>query len=324
MRQFLSLFCALVLILAPLPPPVFAQTLNQTAAFLNTASTDCLTAGSCVVLALGSLDRTASVTANGTFSGTLQIEGSASGGSQWTAMSCPTWSAGAAVSSFTATGGWTCDIAGKTHVRIRQSSYTSGGATISLASSQGVASIAPIQVPQNLATTSTPTFTGINATTGDTFNGITRVVKVASDFTTSGVGTNSEAITGLTYSLPAGTVLAVPVHCGLTYLQNTGNAAVTFAVGFSGAPTNAQFEGIGETAVTAIGVLGATAITTATTGAILTLTPGATATNYYASFDGYIENPSLGSANTVTFYARTATAADTVTVRRGSYCSLQF
>lgn len=323
MRQFVSLLCALVLILAPLPPPVFAQQLNQTAAFLNTASTDCLTAGSCVVLTLGVLDRTASITANGTFSGTLQIEGSASGGSQWTAMSCPTWSAGAAVSSFTATGAWTCDVAGKTHIRIRQSAYTSGGVTISLASSGGVAGIAPIQVPQALATTSTPTFAGTNVTTGHQFNGITSKVFVASDFTTSGVGTALEPITGLSWTLPASTALTVGFHCALTYSQAVGNVAVSFGPGFSVAPTNVEASGIMETNVTTIGALGMTAITTATSSAAVTGTPAATATLMFAMLDGFIENPST-TANVVTINAKTATAADLVTVKRGSFCALQF
>ncbi len=323
MKQFISALCVLGLIFAPLPPPVFAQQLNQAAASLNASSASCATPGSCVVINLGTTDRTVTIGINGTFVGTQTFEASNSGGAQWSSISCPTWNYGATVSSATATGSWVCDVSGRTNLRVRTSAYTSGSALVSLASSTTDAQLVSIAVPQALSTTSTPTFAGENLTTGQQFNGITSKIFVAADFTTSGVGTNSEAITGLTYTLPATTALSVGVHCSGTYLQNTGNAAATLSVGFSAAPTNAQFQGIAETAVTAVGVLGSTAITSATTGAVVTMTPGGTATNYYFSIDGFIENPST-TANVVTFYARTATAADTITIRRGSYCALQF
>jgi hypothetical protein len=60
-------------------------------------------------------------------------------------------------------------------------------------------------------------------------------------------------------------------------------------------------------------------LTTTTATAIVTGTPGATATNYTAELDGTIESP---SANTINIMVSTATAADAVTVLRGSYCQL--
>jgi hypothetical protein len=93
----------------------------------------CTTARACIVLTLGPTDSTADITANGTFTGTAQIEATLGNG-QWTSLACPTFSQGSAVNSFTAAGGWQCDVSGKTQIRLRISSYTSGSAVVALAS----------------------------------------------------------------------------------------------------------------------------------------------------------------------------------------------
>lgn len=323
MKQFISCLCALALVFAPIPliPVLHAQTLNTIGGALTASATAC-SAG--VVLPLGPNDSTGTIQLSGTFVGTVSFYVSSTGGAAYTAINGTPATGAATSATATAAGLWTFDIAGKTQLCAYASAYTSGTVNVGITSGAARANTTSAPIPQALSTTSTPTFAGSNLTTGSQFNGVTSKIFVAADFTTSGVGTASEAITGLAYTLPASTALSVGVHCAGTYLQNIGNAAVTLGVGFSGAPTNAQFQGIAETAVTAVGMLGGTAITTATTGAVVTMTPGGTATNYYFSIDGFIENPSLAAANTVTFYARTATAADTVTIRRGSYCSLVF
>lgn len=93
----------------------------------------CTTANACVVLALGPTDTSANITASGTFSATAQIEATLGNG-QWAALSCPTFTAGAAVSSFTSTGAWECSVPGMVALRVRVSSYTSGSALIALSS----------------------------------------------------------------------------------------------------------------------------------------------------------------------------------------------
>jgi hypothetical protein len=108
----------------------WAQRINPVAAGLTSASTTC-TANDCAVLNLQAGDATAGITLAGTFSGTVTFEASA-GGQQWQALSCQPWTGGAFASTATATGGWECDVAGKTNLRARFSSYTSGTAVVSL------------------------------------------------------------------------------------------------------------------------------------------------------------------------------------------------
>ncbi len=283
----------------------------------------CSTVGACVVLNLGPLDSTANVQANGTWSGTQQIEVSVGNG-QWTAASCPTFAAGAPVSSFTANGGWQCDVAGKGAIRVRTSAFTSGTAVIGLSSGQARSTVGSIPVPQSLSTTSTPTFAGVNQTTGNQFNGVTSKVFVTGDFTTSGVGTNLEQITGLSWTLPATTALTVGFHCAGVYQQNVGQAALTLGIQTTVAPTNLAASGIIDTtANSTVTGNGVAAISTATSTGIVTGTPAAQTTSYGWSMDGFIENPST-TASVVTINAKTATAADTITIKRGSYCALQF
>ena len=100
-------------------------------------------------------------------------------------------------------------------------------------------------------------------------------------------------------------------------------AAVSFGIQAANvSPTNIFATGVMYTSATAStgGVLATLSNTTAT--AIVTATPGATGTVYVADIDGLIENPSNASANTINLMVKTATAADAVTVKRGSYCRL--
>lgn len=146
MKRFISVLCILALAVMLPVSPVMGQQINQTAATLTQTSTftqNCATAGSCVVLPLNPLDRTASIMISGTFGGAgYFFEASNSGGAQWNQISGPTWQAGAAVSSSQTTGAWTFDVAGKTTIRVRQSSLTSGSAIVSLSSSPAGSSVA--------------------------------------------------------------------------------------------------------------------------------------------------------------------------------------
>jgi hypothetical protein len=174
----------------------------------------------------------------------------------------------------------------------------------------------------NLVLASGPTVANINETGSPLTNGTLRLFNVAADFTTA-ANTNLQTITGLSWTLASNTAQNVPFSCHLAYSQGTAAAAVSFGIqAATVSPTNIFATGAMYTSATAStgGVLATLSNTTAT--AIVTATPGATGTVFVADIDGLIENPSSGSANTINLMVKTATAADAVTVKRGSYCRL--
>jgi len=144
---------------------------------------------------------------------------------------------------------------------------------------------------------------------------------VATDFTTSGVGTALEPITGLSMTVPASTALVVPFSCKIIYSQAVGNAAVAIGVqSVTVSPNNITAEGILYTDATASteGSLATLASTTAT--AVVSASPAATATNYVALLSGLLDAPSNASSSVFRILVSTATAADLVTIRKSSYC----
>lgn len=112
--------------------PFQAQNRNLTGS-ITASSTDCSTAGSCVVLKVLNAGAVA-VQVTGTFTATLQFEGSADYATAvtptWLALSGVPYSSGASVTSTTGTGGWIFGAAGLTGIRVRASAYTSGTASI--------------------------------------------------------------------------------------------------------------------------------------------------------------------------------------------------
>ena len=143
----------------------------------------------------------------------------------------------------------------------------------------------------------------------------------AADFTTSGVGTALEAITGLTFTVPANTALIIPFSCKLIYSQAVANDVVAFGVQTATvSPTNISAEGIIYTNTTASTEGNLPTLTTTTATAVVSATPAATATNYIALVSGLYDAPSNASSTAFKLLVSTATAADLVTVRKGSYC----
>jgi hypothetical protein len=142
---------------------------------------------------------------------------------------------------------------------------------------------------------------------------------VTTNFTTSGVGTALEAITGLSITVPA-VAANWSFHCHLAYSQAVGAAAVAFGIqAATNNPTNIFATGEMYTAAGTVttGILATLTTTTATN--IVSGTPGAQATNFICDLYGTCE---LGAtANTIKILVSTATAADLVTVLRGSYLS---
>jgi hypothetical protein len=141
--------------------------------------------------------------------------------------------------------------------------------------------------------------------------------RVASNFTTSGVGTALEAITGLTITVPA-TAANWTFHAHLAYSQAVGTAAVAFGIqAVTNAPTNCFATGEQFTAAGTVTTGTLATLTTTTATNIVSGTPGGTGVNNLVDIYGTCE---LGaSANTIRLLVSTSTAADLVTVLRGSY-----
>lgn len=117
-KALLAIFLALGLAGA-----AYAQqpnTLNLTA-----QSSDCSTANSCNVVLLGPNIGGVTFTADGTWSGTVQIEATGNN-NKWVALSATPSNSTTTVTSFTSTGTWQANVAGYTQVRLRVSTYSSG------------------------------------------------------------------------------------------------------------------------------------------------------------------------------------------------------
>lgn len=121
------------------PPPVrvsHAQAPSYTTGSITAQATTCQPGtanAACVILQLNPSVAQASITVNGTFSATLQFEGSPDGGSTWVSVSSTPNGGGASVTSTTATGVWqTNNVNGFSFLRVRCSAYTSGVASVTL------------------------------------------------------------------------------------------------------------------------------------------------------------------------------------------------
>jgi len=89
------------------------------------------------------------------------------------------------------------------------------------------------------------------------------------------------------------------------------------------APTNIAANGTAQTNTTAF-TAGPGVITLATTTAtnVVTFTPAATGTVFRITMDGMIEQPAFGGGQVINIMASTGAAADALTIKRGSYCSI--
>jgi len=158
----------------------------------------------------------------------------------------------------------------------------------------------------------------------DSFHPVPVLLTVASDFTTA-ANTSLQTITGLSTTMPASTVAVASFHCSLNWTQATGTAAVAFGIqGATTAPTsiNANATSFSNTTAETTGTLNGLTTTTAT--AIVSVAPSAITTIWKAEMDGTIEAPSNASPTVVNWMVSTATSADAVTVKRGSYCSVVY
>lgn len=173
------------------------------------------------------------------------------------------------------------------------------------------------------ATVGAPGFgTTVNALAYQTAE-IPRAVAVASNFITSGSGTALEPITGLSLTIPVTTALNIPISCHFVYSQAVANVAVAFGIqDVTVSPSNIAAQAVMYTSATASTAGSVVALASTTATVIVSATPAATATNYIANIHAYVEAPSNASSSVVRFSVSTATAADLVTVYRGSFCQL--
>ncbi|MDE2097856.1 MAG: hypothetical protein KGL39_11455 [Patescibacteria group bacterium] len=134
----ISILAILALALAPCVPAQ-AQSVFQTLTVSGslTASGSSCGATNCVLLNVISTAATAAVQVAGTYSGTLQFEGSVDGTNFNAIVAIPTGSVGGArVTSTTGTGAWQVNTSGFAAVRVRCSAYTSGTATVTIRRAQ--------------------------------------------------------------------------------------------------------------------------------------------------------------------------------------------
>ncbi len=114
----------------------------------------------------------------------------------------------------------------------------------------------------------------------------------------------------------------MPFRCDILYSQATAAVAVSLGVQ-TDTVTPTYFRswaviGTDTTAATA----GNASISNTTATSVVTGTPAATATIYSANINGYLENPSNASTTTVNIMIKTATGADAITVKQGSFCTV--
>jgi hypothetical protein len=158
---------------------------------------------------------------------------------------------------------------------------------------------------------------GTNNKNGFFQNGNT--VRLTADFTDAS-GTALQTITGFSWTLPA-FANSYNFHCNLNYSQATAAVADAFGVqGATTAPTNLVASAIIYTAAgtSTSGNSGNVATTTATN--VSAFTPSATATVFTAMLDGQIEVGASGSS--LNILVSQTTAANLITIKRGSYCQL--
>lgn len=98
---------------------------------ISASSTACATAASCVNLnQLGGQTGVVAVAVTGTYSGTLQFEGTVD--NNWQSVTCVPVPVSTTVTSTTSTGTWQCAVTGLSAFRVRASALASGIATVTL------------------------------------------------------------------------------------------------------------------------------------------------------------------------------------------------
>lgn len=144
--------------------------------------------------------------------------------------------------------------------------------------------------------------------------------RVTADFTLA-ANTSLQAITGLSWTMPANTALNVGFSCHLLYSQATAAVADQFGIqDVTVAPTSLMAKAQAYISASTFTAANVPALTTTTATPIVTFTPTAITTIWNADIDGMIEQPSNASTSVVQIMAQQSNSADLLTVKRGSFC----
>jgi len=160
---------------------------------------------------------------------------------------------------------------------------------------------------------------GGNMTSGNAASLDNNYVILTADFTSANSTVNLQAITGLSWTMPANTAQNMPFYCNIMF-SDANAIAVAFGIqDVTVAPTRIDAFGNMSTAAanTTAGSLVGLATTTATN--IVSHAAGAGFVGNVI-LSGVIQQPSNASSSAIDIMVSQATAADVVTVRAGSYC----
>jgi len=127
----------LLLLIALSLTPIRAQTIPATANLTASDSGACTTPASCLTVNVTPSSAAAVIQLTGTFSATLQFEGTTSVGGTFVAIAASPVGGGSAVSSATATGSWRVTASGFAQIRVRCSAFTSGTVVAAITLSTG-------------------------------------------------------------------------------------------------------------------------------------------------------------------------------------------
>jgi len=100
---------------------------------LTTSGSSCTATGvTCLIVPLSQDKGAAGMTISGTWTGTITFEGSADGGTSWTAIDAWPLGSRTAVTTATAVGQWQVNVAGLTTIRMRASATITGTAIVTI------------------------------------------------------------------------------------------------------------------------------------------------------------------------------------------------
>ncbi len=225
-----KLFLVAALLLAPLA----AQAQQNQTGRIDGASSDCAdaTANGCVTLTMNPNNGSAGVQISGTYSGTLQFEGSTNG-TNFVAVNGVPPSSSTQVTSTTTTGIWQLATAGMTKVRVRASApWTSGTANIFIQASQGTFSLAGATISATVATAGLAT--SANQTSGSALTqicdaGVECATVTGGKLDVNATLTQAAAFTALNFG--SGTL-------AITGANSPGTAVTLSPVGIAGVDAN--------------------------------------------------------------------------------------
>lgn len=220
----LWLFFALLLAL-----PAFGQ--YSSSGILTAQAASCAPSANttaCIFLPIDLKWGTVGVSIAGTFSATLQFEGSADNGATWASVNATPAGGTTAVTSTTGTGTWTIPSAGFSHIRVRCSTYSSGSATATLnpsiavtAGSGGGGTITGVTAGTGLSGGGSSGGVTLNFASGNI--GVTKSFLTATMANTFSAAYAAQTLTGLSFSVAANTNYVI--SCSFQYVvsgTNTG------------------------------------------------------------------------------------------------------